>query len=38
MNAANRQMHLGVFVLGTGNHSAGWRYEGAVDQPHANCR
>jgi N-acetyl-S-(2-succino)cysteine monooxygenase len=24
-----RQMRLGVFVLGTGNHSAGWRYEGA---------
>ena len=24
-----RQMHLGVFVLGTGNHIAGWRYEGA---------
>jgi FMN-dependent oxidoreductase (nitrilotriacetate monooxygenase family) len=22
-------MHLGVFVLGTGDHSAGWRYEGA---------
>ena len=22
-------MHLGVFVLGTGNHSAGWRIEGA---------
>jgi len=22
-------MHLGVFVLGTGNHMAGWRYEGA---------
>jgi FMN-dependent oxidoreductase (nitrilotriacetate monooxygenase family) len=22
-------MHLGVFVLGTGNHSAGWRWEGA---------
>jgi FMN-dependent oxidoreductase (nitrilotriacetate monooxygenase family) len=22
-------MHLGVFVLGTGNHSAGWRYDGA---------
>jgi alkanesulfonate monooxygenase SsuD/methylene tetrahydromethanopterin reductase-like flavin-dependent oxidoreductase (luciferase family) len=22
-------MHLGVFVLGTGNHSAGWRYAGA---------
>ncbi len=25
----DRQMHLGVFVLGTGNHMAGWRYEGA---------
>ena len=25
-----RQMHMGVFVLGTGNHSAGWRYEGAA--------
>jgi N-acetyl-S-(2-succino)cysteine monooxygenase len=24
-----RRMHLGVFVLGTGNHMAGWRYEGA---------
>jgi FMN-dependent oxidoreductase (nitrilotriacetate monooxygenase family) len=23
-------MHLGVFVLGTGNHSAGWRYPGAM--------
>ena len=23
-------MHLGVFVLGTGNHSAGWRWEGAA--------
>ena len=30
MCAAARQMHLGVFVLGTGNHSAGWRYEGAA--------
>ena len=30
MGAARRQMHLGVFVLGTGNHSAGWRYEGAA--------
>jgi FMN-dependent oxidoreductase (nitrilotriacetate monooxygenase family) len=30
MDAAMRQMHLGVFVLGTGNHSAGWRYEGAA--------
>ena len=29
MSASKRQMHLGVFVLGTGNHSAGWRYEGA---------
>src|SRR5215207_4679850 len=29
MGAARRQMHLGVFVLGTGNHSAGWRYDGA---------
>ena len=28
MCAANREMHLGVFVLGTGNHSSGWRYEG----------
>ncbi len=27
---ATRQMHLGVFVLGTGNHSAGWRYDGAA--------
>jgi FMN-dependent oxidoreductase (nitrilotriacetate monooxygenase family) len=24
-----RQMHLGVFVLGTGNHIAGWRHPGA---------
>ena len=24
-----RQMHLGVFWLGTGNHTAGWRYDGA---------
>jgi FMN-dependent oxidoreductase (nitrilotriacetate monooxygenase family) len=24
-----RQMHLAVFVLGTGNHVAGWRYPGA---------
>jgi FMN-dependent oxidoreductase (nitrilotriacetate monooxygenase family) len=29
MSPSKRQMHLGVFVLGTGNHSAGWRYEGA---------
>ncbi|WP_395346624.1 LLM class flavin-dependent oxidoreductase [Variovorax sp. UC122_21] len=26
----NRQMHLGLFLLGTGSHSAGWRYPGAV--------
>lgn len=24
-----RQMHLGVFVLGSGNHIAGWRWDGA---------
>jgi FMN-dependent oxidoreductase (nitrilotriacetate monooxygenase family) len=30
MGGSKRQMHLGVFVLGTGNHSAGWRYEGAA--------
>ncbi|HZU88928.1 MAG TPA: LLM class flavin-dependent oxidoreductase, partial [Stellaceae bacterium] len=30
MDKAKRQMHLGVFVLGTGNHSAGWRYPGAA--------
>ena len=29
MTAASRQMHLGVFVLGTGNHIAGWRMDGA---------
>src|SRR4026208_535886 len=29
MTERKRQMHLGVFVLGTGNHSAGWRTEGA---------
>jgi N-acetyl-S-(2-succino)cysteine monooxygenase len=29
MSASQRQMHLGVFVLGTGNHSAGWRHDGA---------
>ena len=30
MNATSRQMHMGVFVLGTGNHTAGWRYQGAA--------
>src|ERR1700687_560460 len=29
MASSKRHMHLGVFWLGTGNHSAGWRYEGA---------
>jgi len=24
-------MHLGLFILGTGSHVAGWRYPGAVD-------
>lgn len=27
----SRQMHLGLFVLGTGSHIAGWRFPGAVD-------
>lgn len=31
---SKRQLHLAVFVAGTGNHSAGWRYEGAFD---SNC-
>ena len=26
---SKRQMHLGVFWIGAGNHSAGWRHEGA---------
>src|SRR4030095_9038156 len=30
MSAKRRTMHFGVFVLGTGNHSAGWRYDGAA--------
>src|SRR5215813_14543360 len=30
MATSKRQMHLGVFVLGTGNHAAGWRYDGAT--------
>jgi FMN-dependent oxidoreductase (nitrilotriacetate monooxygenase family) len=29
-SAISRQMHMGVFVLGTGNHTAGWRYGGAA--------
>lgn len=34
MTATKRQMHLGVFWLGTGNHSAGWRMPGASS---SNC-
>jgi hypothetical protein len=30
MAPSKRQMHLGVFWLGTGNHTAGLRYEGAA--------
>src|SRR6185369_6357678 len=30
MSGKRREMHFGVFVLGTGNHSAGWRYDGAA--------
>jgi len=30
MSTTSRQMHMGVFVLGTGNHTAGWRTEGAA--------
>ncbi len=31
MPKRKRRMHLGVFWLGTGNHSAGWRMDGAFD-------
>ncbi|MSO76351.1 MAG: LLM class flavin-dependent oxidoreductase [Alphaproteobacteria bacterium] len=31
MEPSTRRMHLGCFVLGTGNHIAGWRYPGAAD-------
>lgn len=34
MRRTKRQMHLAVFWLGTGNHIAGWRMEGAFD---SNC-
>jgi FMN-dependent oxidoreductase (nitrilotriacetate monooxygenase family) len=27
----DRQMHLGLFLLGTGSHVAGWRAPGAID-------
>ena len=32
-----RQMHLGLFILGTGSHVAGWRYPGA-DQTFSTSR
>ena len=42
MSPKLREMHFGVFVLGTGNHSAGWRYDGLVmdpgDHPSFLCR
>src|ERR1700724_4751175 len=34
MPDANRQMHLGLFWLGTRNHSAAWRHEGPAA---SNC-
>jgi N-acetyl-S-(2-succino)cysteine monooxygenase len=30
MSPPKRQMHFGVFWVGTGNHLAGWRHEGAA--------
>jgi hypothetical protein len=27
---SQRQMHLGVYAVGSGNHIAGWRYPGAT--------
>jgi len=32
VSTSHRRMHLGVFVLGTGNHIAGWRMPGAADR------
>ena len=29
--STTRQMHLGLFLLGTGSHIAGWRHPGALD-------
>jgi FMN-dependent oxidoreductase (nitrilotriacetate monooxygenase family) len=31
MGSLMRQMHLGLFLLGTGSHTAGWRFPGACD-------
>src|SRR5260370_14522522 len=30
VSRSKSQMHLGIFVLGTGNHTAGGRYDGAT--------
>lgn len=30
--SSSRMMHLGLFLLGTGSHVAGWRYPGAIDR------
>ncbi len=30
MSAMKRRMHLGLFILGTGSHVAGWRHPGAM--------
>jgi N-acetyl-S-(2-succino)cysteine monooxygenase len=35
MVPAKRQIHLGVFWLGAGNHSAGWRYQDAATSNHS---
>ncbi|WP_198912687.1 LLM class flavin-dependent oxidoreductase [Acetobacter musti] len=32
MSSSARMMHLGLFLLGTGSHVAGWRYPGAIDR------
>jgi len=32
MSDSDRMMHLAVYALGTGNHSAGWRMDGATDR------
>ena len=31
MSTAPREIHLGLFLLGTGSHAAGWRLPGACD-------
>src|SRR5690606_9928579 len=32
MSDSDRMMHLAVYALGTGHHSAGWRMETATDR------